>query len=317
MLSKSRGAVPRRGTRTGPVAGRNRRGTGAALVLMAPFFVLFALATLAPIGYAIYLSLFAQRASGLGFGGTRTVWVGLDNYVRVLTDGGYTSSYLHIAVYALVAVPLVLGLSVAVALLLDSAYAFGRRAAQLGLFVPHLVPGVIAALLWAYLYTPQVSPVVSALNRLSVHVNLLGHTFSYPTLVNVVLWESLGYNIVIYYASLQAIPREMTEAAVVDGSGEWRTAWHIKLPLIRSAVALTAIFSAIGAMQLFAEPLLLSDAGAVGITPTWTPNLYAYSAAFTRSNNYGVAAAAALLLAAFAAVLSFLVSRWAKPWQQT
>lgn len=284
---------------------------------MAPFFVLFALATLAPIGYALYLSLFAQRASGLGFGGTHTVWVGLDNYLRVLTNGGYTSSYAHILVYALIAVPLVLALSVVVALLLDSTYAYGRRAAQLGLFVPHLVPGVIAALLWAYLYTPQVSPVISALQRISIHVNLLGHSFTYPALANVVLWESLGYNIVIYYASLQAIPREMLEAAVVDGSGEWRTAWHVKVPLIRSAVALTAIFSAIGAMQLFAEPLLLSDAGAVGVTPTWTPNLYAYSAAFTQNNNYGMAAAASLLLAALAAVLSFLVSRWAKPWQPT
>lgn len=293
-----------------------RRGTGTALLLMAPFFAVFALAVLAPIGYAIYLSQFAQRASGLGFGGLHSVWVGLDNYRRVLTDSTYTSSYVHILLYAVVAVPLVLGLSVVIALALDSAYAFGRRAAQFGLFVPHLVPGVIAALIWAYLYTPQVSPVVKALSSWHVHIEPLGHGFTYPSLVNVVLWESLGYNIVIYYASLQAIPREMTEAAVVDGAGEWRTAWHIKLPLIRSAVALTAIFSAIGAMQLFAEPLLLSTAGSTGISQDWTPNLYAYTAAFTKNNDYGVAAAASLILAALAAGLSFVVTRFGRPWRQ-
>lgn len=293
-----------------------RRGTGAALLLMAPFFVVFSLAVLAPIGYALYLSQFAQRASGLGFGTLHSVWVGLDNFRRVLTDSTYTSSYVHILIYAVIAVPLVLSLSVMIALVLDSAYAYGRRVAQLGLFVPHLVPGVIAALIWAYLYTPQVSPVVKALGSWHVHIQPLGHGYTYPALVNVVLWESLGYNIVIYYASLQAIPREMVEAAVVDGAGEWRTAWHIKLPSIRSAVALTAIFSAIGAMQLFAEPLLLSTAGSTGISQDWTPNLYAYTAAFTKNNDYGVAAAASLILAALAAVLSFIVTRFGKPWRQ-
>ena len=92
------------------------------------------------------------------------MWVGLDNFRRVLADGTYTSSYVHILIYAVVAVPVVLALSVVIALALDSAYAYGRRVAQLGLFVPHLVPGVIAALIWAYLYTPQVSPVVKALS---------------------------------------------------------------------------------------------------------------------------------------------------------
>jgi multiple sugar transport system permease protein len=295
---------------------RVRHGTGAALLLMAPFFVVFSLAVLAPICYAAYLSQFAQRASGLGFGPLHSAWVGLDNFRRVLTDSTYTSSYKHILIYAAVAVPLVLGLSVVIALALDSAYAYGRRVAQLGLFVPHLVPGVIAALIWAYLYTPQVSPVVKALSSWHVHIQPLAHGFTYPSLVNVVLWESLGYNMVVYYASLQAIPREMVEAAIVDGAGEWRTAWHIKLPFIRSAVALTAMFSAIGAMQLFAEPLLLSTAGSTGISQDWTPNLYAYTAAFTKSNDYGVAAAASLVLAALAAVLSFFVTRFGKPWRQ-
>lgn len=299
------------GTRRAPV----RHGTGAALLLMAPFFVVFSLAVLAPICYALYLSQFAQRASGLGFGTLHSVWVGLDNFRRVLSDGAYTASYVHILLYSVVAVPLVLGLSVLVALALDSAYAYGRRAAQLGLFVPHLVPGVIAALIWAYLYTPQVSPVVKALSSWHVHIQPLGHGFTYPSLVNVVLWESLGYNIVIYYASLQAIPQETVEAAVVDGAGEWRTAWYIKLPFIRSAVALTALFSMIGAMQLFAEPLLLSIAGSTGISQDWTPNLYAYTAAFTKNNEYGVAAAASLILAAVAAALSFVVTRFGKPWR--
>lgn len=315
--------------RTGPRAGQRGaaspagrlpgggRRTGTALLLMSPFFVLFALATLAPIGYALYLSLYAERTSGLGFGGVERVFVGLGNFRQVLSDDRYLSSFLHIVIYAGVGVPLLLCLSVAVALLLDSAYARARRALQLGLFIPHLVPGVIAALLWIYLYTPQVSPIVKLLGSLGFHVDLLGHTFTYPSLINIALWEGLGYNTIIYFAALQAIPRETVEAAVVDGAGEWRTAWHIKLPQIRAAVGLTAIFAAIAALQLFAEPLLLYKANVRSITSDWTPNLYAYTAAFTRSNQFGVAAAASLVLAFLAAGLSFVVTRFAAPWEKS
>ena len=304
-------AAPRKGGTPG-----SRGRTRAALLLIAPFLVLFSVATLAPIGYAIYLSLFAEKSSGLGFGGVERVFVGLGNFKQVLSDESYLDSYFHIAIYALFGVPLLLGLSVTIALLVDTAYARGKRFLQLGLFIPHLVPGVIAALIWVYLYTPQVSPIIKLLGTMGFQVDLLGHTFTYPALINITLWMGLGYNIIIYYASLQAVPREVIEAAVVDGAGEWRIAWNIKVPLIRGAVGLTAIFAAIAALQLFAEPLLLSKASARSITSDWTPNLYAYSAAFTKSNQFGVAAAASLLLAGLAAGMSYLVTRFASPWEK-
>jgi multiple sugar transport system permease protein len=260
--------------------------------------------------------MYADKSSGLGFGGVERVFVGFGNFEQVLADERYVDSYLHIAIYALVGVPLLLGLSVAVALLLDTAYAKGKRFLQLGLFIPHLVPGVIAALIWVYLYTPQVSPIIKVLGTTGFEVDLLGHTFTYPALINITLWMGLGYNIIIYYASLQSIPREVIEAAVVDGAGEWRSAWHIKVPLIRGAVGLTAIFAAIAALQLFAEPLMMSNAGARSVTSDWTPNLYAYSAAFTKSNQFGIAAAASLLLATLAAGMSYLVTRFASPWEK-
>ncbi|NGN93764.1 sugar ABC transporter permease [Nocardioides sp. KC13] len=292
------------------------RRTGAALALISPFFLLFVVATLAPIGYATYLSLFAERSSGLGFGGTEQVFVGLDNFKQVLSDDRYLSSYLHIAIFAVVGVPLMLGLSVFVALLLDTAYARAKRFLQLGLFIPHLVPGVIAAMIWVYLYTPQVSPIIKVLGGMGFEIDLLGHTFTYPALINIVLWMGLGYNIIIYYASLQAVPREVIEAAIMDGAGEFRVAWHIKVPLIRSAVALTAIFAAIAALQLFAEPLMMAKASARSVTSDWTPNLYAYTAAFTKSGQFGAAAAASLLLALLAAGLSWVVTRFASPWEK-
>lgn len=290
-----------------------RKRSRVAFVFIAPFFVLFLVATILPILYALYLSLFQEHASGLGFsGGPTTVFTGLANFVTVVTDATYWQGYLHVAVYAVIAVPLLLVGGIVIALLLDSAFARARRAFQLGIFIPYVVPGIIAALIWLYLYTPQVSPITHFLESFHITINLFGTVWTYPTLANITIWEFLGYNIVLYYASLQAIPRDTIEAAMIDGAGQFRMAVSIKLPLIKATVGLTALFTAIGAMQLFSEPLMLSTGGSSSITQTWTPNLYAYTAAFTKSN-YGVAAAASLILAAIAALLSVALTRYAKP----
>ncbi|MDQ4215189.1 sugar ABC transporter permease [Microbacterium capsulatum] len=304
--------APRRTASRSSAAARQR--TRAALLLMAPFFVLFLLVTILPVFYAFGLSLFQEKSSGLGFGGSgpQTVFAGFDNYVQVMSDPIYWAGYLHTLVYAVIAVPVVLVGGIVIALLLDSVYARAKRAFQLGLFIPHLVPGVIAALIWLYLYTPQISPIVKMLAGVDIHVNLFGAEWTYPTVVNITLWEALGYNIVIYYASLQAISRDVLEAATIDGAGELRTAWSIKLPLIGSSVGLTALFAAIGAMQLFAEPLLLATGGSTNVTQTWTPNLYVYTEAFTKTN-YGLAAAGSIILAVIAGGLSFALTRYAKP----
>jgi multiple sugar transport system permease protein len=280
---------------------------------MAPFFVLFTLTVLVPIGLAAYLSLFQQRASGLGFGVPKTVFSGLDNFRAVLSDPAYRDSYVHIAIFALIEVPLVIAAAATIALLLDSIFARAKRALQLGLFIPYLVPGVIAAVLWSYLYTPQVSPIVKLLGGLGLNVNFFGAAFTYPSLVNIVLWESLGYYVIIYFASLQAIPRELLEAASIDGANEFRCAVFVKLPLIRSAVGLTALFSIIWGLQLFAEPLVLTPFSAA-VSSKWSPNLYSYTEAF-QNLNFGLAAASSLLLALLAAVMSFVFTRVAKPWK--
>jgi multiple sugar transport system permease protein len=289
------------------------RRTGTALLLMAPFFVLFVLTMLLPIGIAAYLSLFRQKAAGLGFGVPRTVFAGLSNFREVLSDPAYRDSYLHIAIFVGLEVPLVTASAVVIALLLDSVYARAKRFLQLGLFVPYLVPGVIAAILWSFLYTPQVSPVAEGFRHLGLHLDFFSPSLTYPVLVNILLWESLGYFVIIYFASLQAVPREVLEAAAIDGASEWRCAWHVKLPLIRGAVGLTALFSIIWGLQLFAEPLVISPSAAA-ITSSWSPNLYSYNQAF-HNLNFGLASASALLLALFAAILSFVFTRVAKPWQ--
>ncbi|KAF4409387.1 MULTISPECIES: carbohydrate ABC transporter permease [Streptomyces] len=300
------GSVPQRATaliRPAPVPGRHRSGAPALLLL--PFFVLFTAVTLAPIGYAIHLSLYSEKRSGLGFGGVQRVFTGLGNYTSALGDQAFLDGFGNLALYCLFYIPLMIGLSLLLALLLDSALARAKRFFQLALFLPHAVPGIIAALIWMYLYTPNVSPVVGAMESAGLEFSMLGNPV--PAVVNIAVWEWTGYNMIIFFAALQAIPRELLEAAVVDGAAPLRVALSIKLPLIRPSLVMACLFTVIGSLQLFTEPMILHGA-APDVVTSWTPNMYAYTAAFER-NDYGLAAAASVLLALAAAALSFLVTR--------
>ncbi|MFF9338781.1 MULTISPECIES: carbohydrate ABC transporter permease [unclassified Streptomyces] len=284
--------------------------TRAAALLLTPFFLLFTAVLVVPIGYAVWLSLFTEKQSGLGFGGSETVFAGLGNYAAALGDRAFREGFGVLLGYCLLYLPLLLGGALGLALLLDSALARARRFFQLALFLPHAVPGIIAALIWVYLYTPQLSPVVRAMEAGGIGFDFFSPEGALPSVVNIALWEWLGYNLIIFYAALQAIDRSVLEAATVDGAGAWRTAFAVKIPLLRGSLAMVGLFTVIGSLQLFTEPLILSRGTGSAVTSTWTPNMYAYSAAFDR-NDYGLAAAASILLALTAALLSFAVTRLA------
>lgn len=279
----------------------------AAAVLLAPFFVLFVAVTLAPLAYAAWLSLFTQRSSGLGFGGTTRVFAGLGNYVDLLGDATFRAGFLHVALYCLLYIPVLIVGALLLSLLLDSGLAWARRFFQLTLFLPHAVPGLIASLIWIYLYTPGLSPVVDALDSAGASWDFLSADHAVASAANIAVWEWVGYNMVIFYAALQSVPREVLDAAKVDGAGVIRTALSVKLPAIRPAVALATLFTVIGSIQLYTEPKVIYSAS-TAIGSRWTPNMFVQTEAFT-DNNFGLAAAASLLIAVVAAALSFVVTR--------
>ena len=128
------------------------------------------------------------------------------------------------------------------------------------------------------------------------------------SIANVSTWTFTGYNMIIFYAALRAIPAELYEAAAVDGAGAFRTAIHVKLPLLRPAILLCTIFSVIGSFQLFAEPRIFYDVAPQVIGKSFTPNLYVYNLAFADQRlNY--AAALSFMLGAVVFVVSFVVMR--------
>ncbi|MYR41397.1 sugar ABC transporter permease [Streptomyces sp. SID5910] len=294
------------GRRARRAAGRRR--LTACGVLMTPFFVLLVTVFLIPVGTAVYLSFFSDDQPGLGFGPERTVFVGLRSYAAVLTDPTFLGGLGTVALYCLIYIPLMVAGALALALLLDSGVVRLRAFAQMGLFLPHAVPGIIAALIWLYLYTPGISPVIGLFARADITIDFLGIHTVVPSIVNIALWSNLGYNMVVFYAALQAVPREVIEASVVDGAGPVRTALQVKTPLVRASIAMVAIFTLIWALQLFTEPMLLSQSSPM-ISSRFSPSMYIYDAAFTR-NNYGLAAAASVVLLVCTIALSYGVTRF-------
>lgn len=285
-----------------------RRELGACGALMTPFFVLLVTVFLIPVGTAVWLSFFSDDQPGLGFGPEHTVFVGLRSYTAVLTDPTFLGALGTVVLYCLLYIPLMVIGALALALLLDSGVVRLRSWAQLGLFLPHAVPGIIAAIIWLYLYTPGLSPVIDLLGKADITIDFLGVHTVVPSIVNIALWSNLGYNVVVFYAALQAVPREVVEAAVVDGAGPVRTALQVKTPLVRSSIVMVAMFTLIFALQLFTEPMLLGQSTPV-INSRFSPSMYIYDAAFTR-NNYGLAAAASVVLLICTIALSYGVTRW-------
>lgn len=284
-------------------ATRRTRIPGAAWVLILPFVLLFLAFFVAPIIYALVQSMFATRSSGLGYGAPETTFVLFENYGRALADPSFAESLGRLLLFSAILVPLMVVTALSLALLLDSGRARAPRVFRVVFFSPYGVPGVVATLLWGFLYVPATSPVLQALSSLGLDINPLSGGTVLFSIANIALWGFAGYNMVILMAALDAIPTELYEAARVDGASAWNTIWHIKLPLLRPSIILVTVFTIIGTLQLFVEPLVLRPL-TTAISTTYTPNLAAYNQAFSQGNP-NLAAAMAVIVAVLGFAFSF------------
>ncbi|WP_104162639.1 carbohydrate ABC transporter permease [Cryobacterium sp. N22] len=272
----------------------------AIAIFIVPFAILFTLFYLVPIGYAIYQSLLVVERDGT-FGKATEVFGGLTQYILVFQNGPFWESITRVLAFGVVQVPVMLGLALLFALLLDSPLLRGKRFFRLAFFVPYAVPGVIAAIMWGFLYSPNLSPFTA----LTSNVSFLSADLVLWAIANVVTWVYVGYNMLIIYSALLAIPTEIYEAARLDGAGQLRIAWSIKIPLIMPAIVLTGIFSIIGTLQLLAEPQVFRSFSSA-VTSTFTPNLMVYSTSSIPNVNLAAAFSVVLALATFVLSFSFL-----------
>ncbi|MCW2812391.1 MAG: sugar transporter permease [Friedmanniella sp.] len=284
-----------------PLTVSKKRQYRAAYLFVLPFFIIFLAMVIVPLGYAGYQSFFTQQlVGGVSFSG-------FANYTRAVTDPAFLYGLGRVGLFLIVQVPIMLALSLFFALALDSGMVRLAKVVRLGIYIPYAVPAVVAALMWGYLYGPDFGPFAQLSDYLgAAKIPFLEPGYVLFSIINIVNWEFIGYNMIIIYAALRSIPTDLYEAARVDGASEPRIAWSIKIPAVRPALILTVIFSVIGSFQLFNEPQLLRIMAPNAINSSYTPNLYAYTLAFVnQDSNY--AAAIAFLLGIVIMVLSYAV----------
>ncbi|MFK4267211.1 carbohydrate ABC transporter permease [Streptomyces milbemycinicus] len=279
---------------------RDRRSwTGWGFV--GPFVAVFALVFLAPIAYSIYLSLFQDRLIG---GNT---FVGLDNYQQALQDDQFWSGVTRVGLFLAVQVPIMLGIALLVALALDSGRLYGKDFFRISIFLPYAVPAVVATLMWAFMYGTRFGLVGDINDTFGVSLpDPLSPDLVLASIGNIVTWEFVGYNMLIFYSALRVIPHSLYEAAEIDGAGQWRVITAIKLPAIRGALVIATIFSIIGSFQLFNEPSILKPLAPNAITTDYTPNYYTYTLSFNgQQHNYS--ATVAIVMGLITMVVAYVV----------
>ena len=287
---------------------RQRRSLTPYLML-APAIVLFVLFMAAPIVYTIVLSFQKTKVTGLGLGaGARSVvWAGFENYASALGDPDFVASTIRVLTYGVILIPSMLLLALLFALLLDSRRTRARGFSRVTIFLPYAVPAVISSLLWGFLYLPSVSPFSDIANSIRAPFpDLLSPGLVIFAIANIALWGGVGFNMVVMYTALKSIPTDLYEAARLDGASEIQIAVRVKIPIILPSLIMTAIFSLIATLQVFAEPTTLKPL-TNAISSTFTPLMKVYRDAFIRNDVYSASATSVIIaLAIFALSFAFL-----------
>ena len=178
--------------------------------------------------------------------------------------------------------------------------------------MPYAVPAVVAAIMWSFLLVPQYGSYTKVAEALGAsNADFFSTNLILPTIIVIVIWEVVGYNMVIFFTALKSVPNQVVEAAVLDGASIWAVIFRVKLPMIRSAVVMLTFLNLIGAMQLFTEPSIISTFEPQAISFGFTPALFIYNTSIG-NGQYNLGAAAAVVFAvviAIASIGSLLVAR--------
>ncbi|MGO2751084.1 MAG: carbohydrate ABC transporter permease [Pseudoclavibacter sp.] len=279
---------------------------GPALILAVGLLAL-------PLAYTVWLSFRGSRVTGSGLGTRQEVFVGLTNYLNSFGNPELWAGFGRMLLYGVISVPITMLLALVFALLLDNLTTRFGRFSRISIFIPYAVPGVIAALMWGFLYLPGVSPITAVFEAVGLPApQFLGPDLIFLSVANIAIWGSVGFNMVILYTSLRGLPSEIYDAARMDGCSELQLALRIKLPLIVPGVIMTGLFSIIGALQVFSEPNTLLTL-TTNISSDWVPMMLIYRDAFVTNDLFSASATSVIVtlvtLVASIGLLRFLQGR--------
>ena len=284
----------------------------APYAFISPFLVLFAVFGVFPLLFSLHLAFQSwEPTSGLD----SMSFVGLENFAFALQDEWFWKSLkntLWLAVVSgapqhLVAIPL--------AVFIHQSFKRLRDGVVGAYFLPYITSTVAIAIMFSSLFSKDFGLINAMLHAVfgAEHVDWLGRAENIkPAIAFVVFWRYLGFNVVLYLAALQTIPKDLYEAATMDGAGRWQQFWCITLPNLKPMIFFGVTLSVIGGLQLFEEPFILTG-GRGGVDQSgMTSAVYLYRMAFD-FNDFGGASAMSWLLFAVVAVLTWLTNRAFRP----
>lgn len=285
------------GRRASASSWRNRLGRMdvrfSPFLYIAPFFMLFALVGLFPLLYTAYVSLFDWHLIG-GQG----EFVGVQNYMDVIGQSSFATALRNtFSIFVISSVPQLIA-AIGIAAVLDAnirAKTFWR----MGVLLPFVVAPVAVALIFSRAFADQSGMVNELLGMIGIdpigwHANPLASHVAIATMVN---FRWTGYNTLILLAGMQAVPRDLYEAAIVDGASRLRTFFSVTIPMLRPTLIFVIITMTIGGLQIFDEPRLYNQLGDGGADRQWlTMTMYIYELGWGAQKSFGRASAVAWIL---------------------
>jgi multiple sugar transport system permease protein len=274
---------------------RRRRGL-AAWGFALPFLVLFAIFMAGPVVASLGMSFTDLHSADLR-DPLAVNLVGLDNYVRLLHDDLFLQAAFNTLYFVAVGVPLTIVCALALAVLLNSGVNRLRTFFRVGFYLPVVTSIVAVAVVWRLFLQPGTGPVNAFLGLLGIDgpAWLTDPVWAMPALIVMATWRNLGYLMVIFLAGLQAIPRELYEAAEVDGAGAWARFRGVTLPMLRPTMLFGAVITGIGYLQFFEEPLVMTRGGP--LNTTLSVSYYIYDQFGFGNYNYATAMSYVLFIA--------------------
>jgi len=288
----TQGAITARDTDIQPGHGR------PALLLMAPFLVLYLVFIIGPTLYMFVMGFFDTSLVQSGLGS----FAGFRNFGEALSDPAFWASMWHTVWFTILTTPPLVILAFVFALLADRVTR-GRWFFRLAFFMPYILPSAVVALIWMWLYTPE----LGLLGRVATALGFaepawLGNpNLAMWSLALTTVWWTLGFNFVLYLAGLQDIPRELYEAASIDGAGPWQQIRKITIPMLARTTSLVIVLQIIASLKVFDQMYIMTSGGPNFSTRSALQ--YIYDVGFT-SFRTGYAAAVSTIFFIFVLAVS-------------
>lgn len=277
--------------------------------LLLPFFILFAVFFLYPLLYSVFISL--TKWDGI----RDPVFIGFENYVRVTQIPRFETSMKNLLRFVVIVVPVGVTISLGLALLVDQFTAKWQQFFRGMYFFPVIIPMFLSAAIFRFLLSPQIGLITVVLERIGItNINWLSNpTYMVPAVALVDLWRAIGFNFLLLFAGLKAIPSEYSEAARVDGANRFQEFFYIVIPQLEPVLFLVIVNAFIGALQSFDIPWLLSGSTFVNYggprNGMLFPVMEIYYSAWGRQD-FGGASALAVIILAITIIITAIQVTW-------